>query len=113
MNLTPASMCQFGDEKAFLDFLGVHEVAHRTLARYAAARGYVIPAVPLADTPYNNRDWLLDHEQVHRSLAQASGRPLSGDLATVDLKDKSQFEDWMYWHAALHEQINLDFGVTV
>lgn len=110
MNISLAAQAPFGDEAAFDEFLGVHNIAHQTLAERAAQGGVLIVAVPFADTPIGNPDWLLDHYQVHAQLARVTNTVLP-DISTVDFTDEGQYHDWMDTHAQVHDQLNQILGI--
>jgi len=102
---------KFGDEDAFADFLGQHEVSHQGIAQKLIAAGQLIAMIPMADTPVNHSDWLLDHYQIHREIARVLNTILP-DLASVDLQDENQYIEWMRLHGAVHAQINLALGIS-
>ena len=111
MNLTPAADAPFGDEDAFNDFLGQHEVAHNTIAAYLIRKGKVMGMYPLAQSPIGNTDWLLDHNQMHQQIAQMTGL-IVPDLSEVDFQNEQEYSDWMLDHAQIHEQINQTLGIN-
>ena len=111
MNISISSDNPFGDEPAFQDFLGQHQIAHDTINRFLAGSGKLVSAVPLADTPIGNNDWLLDHYQLHLEIGIAIGQSVP-DLASVDLTKEDQYLDWMQIHSYLHQQINSFLGIT-
>ena len=100
----------FGNQEAFNDFLGQHDLAHTTIASTMARKGSVLNVVPLADTPVDNKDWLLDHYSTHVEIGRYIGQSVP-DISSVDLKNEEQYLDWMLLHAQLHEQINAALGI--
>ena len=111
MNIAIVSDAPFGNVDAFNDFLGVHDIAHQTIARFLASAGRPLNSVPLADTPVDNPDWMLDHYQIHVSIGSAIRQSVP-DLSSVDLTNEEQYRDWMLIHADLHEQINYALRIT-
>ena len=111
MNLTPSADAPFGNEEAFNDFLGNHEVAHNTIALYLQRAGKNMAVYPLSQSPIENSDWLLDHNQMHQQIAQLSGL-IVPDLSEVNFKNEEEFSDWMLAHAQVHEQINQTLGIN-
>jgi len=113
MNLTPFTQIPFGDKNSFFEFLGMHELAHNTIATKASNIKQLVPSVPLTGVPQDDKDWLLTHYNLHQAIASAFRMSGVGDLSAVDLNNESQFYDWMAYHGALHEQINLVAGIYV
>lgn len=109
-NLSIVADAPFGDDDAFSDFLGVHEVAHQTIASRIASKGGIITTRPLSDTPKGNPDWLLDHYDIHRQIGSALGVNVS-DISQVDLTNREQYDDWMQTHGQLHSDINAVLGI--
>ena len=100
----------FDDEESFLEFIGLNEIAHQTIARFLQKFGIPISRVPLLASPLSNSDWLLDHWALHQAEGRALGIPVP-DLSAVDFSDEQQYLDWMRSHAALHEAENLALGI--
>ena len=111
MNLKPAADAPFGDEDAFLDFLGQNEIAHVSIGSALARLGYVVSSPPPIGNPNETHDWLLDHWQRHRDECVPLGIPVP-DLSSVDLQQEEQYLDWMQQHGDLHAQQNLRLGIT-
>ena len=100
----------FDDKEAFLEFIGLNEIAHQTIARFLQKFGIPISRIPLSESPLSNSNWLLDHWTLHESEGRALGIPVP-DLSAVDFNDEQQYLDWMRSHAALHEAENLALGI--
>ena len=100
----------FDDKEAFLEFIGLNEIAHQTIARFLQKFGIPISRVPLSESPLSNSDWLLDHWTLHIAEGRALGISVP-DLSAVDFSDEQQYLDWMRSHAALHEAENLALGI--
>jgi hypothetical protein len=101
----------FGDEDAFNEFLGHHAAAHKGIAETMMRSGLQSNSIPLADTPMDNQPWMLDHYQLHIGIGSQIGLG-TPDLASYDLKDETQYTDWMAVHSALHSAINAKLGIT-
>ncbi len=85
----------FGDQTAFVDFLGQHALFHRSLDHTIRLLG---------GTPYNylpigdggGEDWLLAVQQAHEGAATALVIAPPPDLTAYDLTDVDQFTTWSY-----------------
>ena len=108
--ITLAADSPFDDKDAFAEFVGINEIAHQTIARFLQNLGFVIPRVPLTQSPLENPDWLLDHWVLHKAEGNALGIPVA-DLSSVDLTQEDQYLDWMRSHAALHDAENRALGI--
>jgi hypothetical protein len=88
----------FGDEDAYLDWLGQHGFWHDALAAVTA-------------TPRLNFDDLrlemLRHANVHAAVAKALGVPVAPDLASYDLRDRESFVGFMQTHALDHQRLRV------
>lgn len=111
MNLNMSADTPFGNDEAFLDFLGQNEIAHITYGRFLADRAYLVSALPPLGNPLETPDWLADHWQRHTDECTTLGISVP-DLSVVDLRNEEQYLDWMLLHAQLHEAQNLALGIT-
>jgi hypothetical protein len=104
---------QYGDQDAFVDFLGGHELWHRqvdVLIRSAGAAPY--PSLPLGDGPIGDGgDWHLVHQVIHRG--EAAGLALSEppDFTAYDLNERDQFASWTWLHAQEHQRLMVAAGL--
>ncbi len=112
MNLTPFSDNPFDDDDAFKDFGLAHGLAHDKIAAVMYDAGFFYEAYPLYDARANDRDWLLTHQQEHQSIFAQLGLNGLPDLATVDLRNEDEWEDWNDQHAQIHERINAFLGIV-
>lgn len=111
MNIAPACDAPFGNEEAFLEFLGANEVAHIAIGSALAREGHLVSSPPPMGNPEETPDWLLDHWQRHRDECAPLGIPVP-DLSTVDFSDEFQYYDWMLQHKNLHQNQNAALGIT-
>lgn len=109
MDLLPSSSFDVNDEKAWAAWNLVHITTHQTVFDAATQAGYRVSSFPL---DYESSAWKENHQTVHTALYNqlgfTDGVP---DLMDIDFKDKNQFEDWMLYHALLHQQINEALGL--
>ena len=101
----------FGNDEAFHDFLGHHEVAHQTINLFLARKGHLVTVYPLAQSPKESTDWLLDHNQMHQQIGWFISIPMP-DISEVDLNNQEQYADWMLTHAEMHQQIDAALGIN-
>ena len=111
VNISPAADAPFGNEEAFLDFLGANEIAHIAFGAALARLGYVVSAPPPLGNPLESEDWLNDHWQRHKDECAIFGVSVP-DLSAADLTDESQYSDWMTLHTNLHSAQNAALGIT-
>jgi len=112
VNLGPSADAPFGDELAFLDFLGQNEIAHINYGDVIARQqGRAISAILPIGNPMESPDWLNDHWQRHSEECALLGISVP-DLSGVDLSNETQYLDWMLTHSQLHKQQNLSLGIT-
>ena len=112
MNLSPFSDMEFDDERAFEDFQLSHGLAHQKIAQVMFGNSNFYTTYPLFETPGQDRNWLLVHQAEHQSIFNLLGMTGLPDLATVDLKDEDQFDDWMQQHDDVHRRINAALGIV-
>ena len=111
VNLLPASDAPFGNEEAFMDFLGQNEISHQGIADALARNlGSTVAPLPTVDGPSVSEDWLNDHWQRHISECLPLGI-IVPDLSSVDLKNENEYLDWMSLHGALHVLQNAALGI--
>lgn len=110
VNIAIIADAPFEDKDAFLDFLGAHEIAHSGLARKITELGGFVGSRPLGQKPEDDRDWMLDHYQIHLEIGKQVQQPVP-DLMGYDLSVQEQYEEWMQIHGAMHEQINAALGI--
>jgi len=92
----------FGDQDAFLDFLGYHQAWHQALASVTGT-----PILTLDDL----RTQLLRHAELHQALAAALLIPAAGDLVSYDLRDRDSFNGFMATHALDHDRLRKAAGI--
>lgn len=99
------------DKEAWNLFLFQNQQEHRAMSLAIQQKLFLTPsAYPITDLG-NVTDWLLNHNDMHQSLAQLLDLGIIPDLSSVDFTDVSQFETWMQNHAAIHDQINILLGL--
>jgi hypothetical protein len=101
----------FGDQEAFRDFLGHHEIAHETINHYLARKGHIVTVWPLSQAPQDSTDWLLDHNQMHKQIGDYLGLSMP-DISEVDLNNQGQYADWMLTHGQMHQQIDQALNIN-
>ena len=106
MNLTPFGTLIFGDADGWTTFLGCHEIQHNLIDdQMLALTGMSMPVYPLGEME-NDHDWLLNHDEIHKVLADSLGLLNYAGLADVDLKVENQFYDWTDVHNFEHERLS-------
>ena len=101
----------YGDETAFLDFIGSHELLMRQFQDYAV-RVLGLPTysvLPLGD--YTGPEWHDVDQMVHEGLASSLGLPAPIDLRSYDLSDRDQFASWTWLHAQDMVRLRLALGL--
>lgn len=110
VNLTLLADTPFEDKDAFLDFLGAHEISHAGIARKIIELGGFVISRPIGEKPEDDRDWMLDHYQMHLAIGAYVGQPVP-DLMGYDLSVQEQHEEWMTIHSNVHSNINSALGI--
>ena len=111
VNLGISADVPFGNKDSFDDFLLQNEIAHISYgSNLARQKGIVISAILPVGNPIDHNDWLNDHWRRHAEECQTLGIAVP-DLSVVDLKDETQYLDWMMLHAQLHQQQNQKLGI--
>lgn len=111
MNIAIAADSKFGDHEAFMEFMGMHSLAHRGIARVMSAQGMASRAGLMWDESIAPIDWMLDHYDVHTLIGRELGLPVQ-DLVGYDLSVLEQYTIWMRIHGDMHSAINLALGIT-
>jgi hypothetical protein len=103
---------EFDSPEAWENFQLIHGMAHQRVYDLLLEQNTVPMFLPLFDFPRNgNQDYLLDHWQVHRSNALLLNITSVPDLATYDLTDQGQYEDFLSLHAQVHQIENDALGI--
>ena len=96
---------QFGDETAFVDFLGAHELQHRAFDQQI--RQILLlptyPVLPLGD--YTGPEWHDAHQLVHDGEATSLGIAAAPDFRSYDFADPDQWASYHWLHAQEHVRI--------
>ncbi len=101
------------NDDSWAAFEGQHDIMHTTTYGRMLARNLVPTNYPLGDFPLQgNEGYLLDHWEVHRSIARLLELPDIPDLSSVDLSDPGQAQDWFKLHALVHANENIALGIT-
>ena len=112
MNLGISADVPFGNREAFDDFLLQNEVAHISYgSNLVRQKNIVISAILPVGNPLDHTDWLNDHWRRHAEECLPLGIAVP-DLSVVDLKEETQYLDWMLLHSQLHQQQNKALGIT-
>lgn len=92
---------QYGDQDAFVDFLGAHQLWHAQVDHHIRAVGAPpYASLPLGDGPIDDgNDWHLVHQRIHEG--ECSGLLIAGppDLTAYDLNRRDDFHTWTWIHA--------------
>lgn len=131
MNIQAQSLMDFGDKAALLDFMLVHRLVHLQIDDYLVQQGkgsmpnpaldsgdvaeiwYRLMVSPNSLVAENLRpltDWLELHGNLHQAEYAALNLGQAPELVNVDFRNKEQFYDWMYVHAAVHDTLNQATG---
>lgn len=93
------SVLPFGDQTAWIDFLGAHALFHRQLddviRRQFLADPW--PQLPLGDG--GGDEWAEAHQLTHDGEAKGLSIALGPDLRSYDLTRADQFASWCFVHA--------------
>lgn len=111
-----------GDQSAWLDFLGIHELLHKEYA--TAIRGFggqPYPALPLAPAPrlvltgrldfYPDDLWHQAHQLVSAGEASSLLIAAPPDLRAYDLRDAEQLASWSLLHANEMTRVRQAIGI--
>lgn len=109
MNINVYTDVEFDDTEAMQQFGFVHFISHNTISEYVEDQNLAITNYPL-DNMENQADWLFTHNQAHIIIAQQLGLTAPPDLELYDLKNETQFYDWMSLHSGEHDRIYLAMG---
>lgn len=86
----------------------IHQTAYLALLRL----GKVPTFYPLFGFPrIDNKEYLLDHWEVHQSQARLLNITGVPDLSVINLEDRAQFVDWLAIHAQVHAAENKVLGI--
>jgi hypothetical protein len=120
----------YNDELSLKDFFFVHRLVHTAVDGYIAQNGgssmpnstldtdaamhtWIKKMAQVETSETDDRaltDWLQLHSNLHLAENAALNLSTSPDLSVVDFSDKTQFNDWMYEHALLHDALNSAAG---
>jgi hypothetical protein len=91
-------------------FLMSHEQEHHLLNEASTDLGLAGVMYPLADIG-NMQDWMRQHTQIHRTLAENIGLDDPPELEEWDLNDDEQFKDWNLDHLSDHDRLATAYNV--
>jgi hypothetical protein len=93
------SVLAFGDETAWIDFLGAHALWHDQLDFHIRTRlfGAPISALPLGDG--GTAEWAKAHQRRHDDECASLGISFGPDFESYDLTKADQFASWAFIHA--------------
>ena len=99
------------NQGAWEDWHLLHIVSHEEIFKTMLTVGQIAGHYPLDYDPKNER-WKEVHAQEHDNINQVLGiSPVLPNLADVDLNDPDEFDNWMYNHAIVHQQIRTALGM--
>jgi hypothetical protein len=109
MDILPSSSFDTNDKNAWAAWNLDHIAAHNTIFEEALKAGYMVSQYPL---DYEKDAWKENHQTVHASLYNQLGLDDGvPDLMDVDFNNQEEFDDWMLYHAQIHQQINEALGL--
>ena len=112
MDLAIFADSPFDDRNAMNDFFLANYQSHSQIAKALEQQGSPISSQPIGDMA-NEKDWLEIHQEMHaEELAILGLGEIGVDLSNVDLKDESQYHDWMLQHAFIHTIVNGALGLV-
>jgi hypothetical protein len=95
-----------------------HHLSHATYEK-RLTQTYGIALASLDLTAPINKDWLFRHDSRHQAMLSITQGRLGAvnnaptvDLSSLDPRDERAFRAWMQYHAQLHENLDIFFGVT-
>ena len=101
------------NDESWHSFEGLHNIMHQTAYDRMLDRNLVPTNFPVGSFPREgNEGYLLDHWEIHRSIARLLNLPDIPDLSIVDLTDQGEARDWLELHALVHRNENLALGIT-
>ena len=109
MNIAPYVDCEFGDEEALDQFKWVHLLSHGSVNDFIESQGLPVTDYQM-DNMENLPDWMFQHYQMHVQEARLLGLTAPQDLQLYDLKNESEFLDWMSIHGQEHDRLFLVVG---
>ena len=89
-----------------------HSLQHDTIYIKMASLGKPFIKFPLTDAnDPNDKDWMNNHQFEHEAIYALLGLVGMPDLASSDLDDKQQWQDWQQTHQDVHTYINNVLGI--
>jgi len=111
MNIDLQSNMRYGDEPAFLSFMGDHALAH---TQYQSAmftqKTVQIPGFDMAELG-RPKEWALAHYEIHRAINSVLNLPEPADLLDFEIDKEASFQDWMLNHQDLHDTTDKILGL--
>lgn len=93
------SVLPFGDQTAWVDFLGSHALWFASVVQHVRQNlgGAPIALLPLGDG--GGAEWMDADQLAHDSTSDSLGVPRGPDLRSYDLGEAAQFASWAFLHA--------------
>lgn len=110
MNTTQFIDANLQDAEQRQEFSDLNALDHDTTHDALLRLGIVVEKYALAVDELND-DWKQVHFAEHTAWGVALNLGLPPDLSEVDFDDRSQTDDWMQLHTALHIQVNQVLGL--
>jgi hypothetical protein len=107
---------QFGDQNAFVDWLGHHDLWHIALDDVVRRMGGApYPTLPLGDGPIGDgaSDWHFAHQRRHEGLCSGLAIPGPPDFTAYDLNQRDDFNTYTWLHAVESERVMSVLGGLV
>ena len=111
MNPLSWSILTFGDETAWIDFLGHHDLWDRAFDQQVRTRlgAGPYPTPPLGDG--GGSEWDEAHQLWHAGAANAVLIGPPPDFRSYDRRQKEQFATWCFLHANEHVRLERAAGL--
>jgi hypothetical protein len=105
------SVLGFGDETAWIDFLGHHALWGRAFDQHVRLRlaAGPYPTPPLGDG--GGAEWDEAHQLWHVGARGAVLLPPPPDFRSYDRRQREQFATWCFLHAQEHHLIQVAAGL--
>ena len=111
MNIAIFGTLAFGDKQSFQQYLSMHEIEHSLIANSVVTlTKNTVPEYPLSEMS-NDKDWLMNHDQIHRSINATLGIDAPVDLQDYDLQNEQDFYEWTAQHNAEHDRLSSLLGL--
>lgn len=113
MNSFELETADLSDEGQREDFWFRNALDHREWIDYALDNSIGITEFPVfVVTEDNLEEFLRDHDQMHRTIAELLNLGTTPDLTELTFDDPKLMSQWVDSHSQLHIQINAALGLS-